>query len=350
MTQLADPVRFVFPMTGTPFLNKPQELYSLLTLVEPKIFPNTSYHENNFLVNYCQQNEDNKWVFRPGGIDRLANLISNRYIRRTLKDAGIKLPPQTITYHELDIDEDKYPAQFGAREAMRDTAKLMLDEENAIIAPIMLTVYLRLRQIETWPAGIKLKDGEGNVLQEVDVRESQKLDYVCDEYGNGLLTEVCPDQRTVVFSQFKEPLAVLAERAKKSGLRAVVLDGDTPESVRAEIKVDFDRTRCYENGRTSKWDVLFANYKVGGVGLNLTDATQIIVLDEEWNPGKEGQAFGRVNRIGQTEASAVHIVRMNNTVDSWLAGIIEEKRDMTNTFNGAMDKQAALEALKKGEM
>ena len=133
-------------------------------------------------------------------------------------------------------------------------------------------------------------------------------------------------------------------------MRSVVLDGDTPESIRDEIKIDFDRSRCRENGREPKWDVLFANYKVGGVGLNLTDATQVIAMDEEWNPGKEDQAFGRVNRIGQTERTAVHIIRMANSIDSWLAGIIAEKKNLTGDFNSAMDKQAFLEAMEKGEI
>jgi SNF2 family DNA or RNA helicase len=348
--RLADPVRFVFPMTGTPFLNRPQELYSILTLVDSKIFHDTMSGERSFLRNYCEQYDTNKWRFRPGGIDELAKLISNRYIRRTLKDAGIELPPQTVTIHELDVDEEKYADQAKAREQMRSAAKLVISESHAIVATIMLTVYLRLRQIETWPAGIKLRDGNGNVAAEVNVYESQKMDYIIDNKGEGLLSEVCPDQRTVVFSQFAEPLAIMAERAKREGMRAIVLDGSTPQNVRDEIKVDFDRSRCREGGREPKWDVLFANYKVGGIGLNLTDATQIIALDEEWNPGKAEQAFGRVNRIGQTEQTAVHIIRMANTIDSWLAGIIEAKKNLTGDFNQAMDKQSFLEAMDKGEI
>lgn len=355
--KIADPVRFVWPMTGTPFLNRPQELYSILTLLEPKIFPNATYGENNFLYNYCKQMEDengrkipNKWTFRPGGLERLAKVIGNRYIRRTLDQAGIVLPPQEVTYHDLDIDEDRYPAQAKAREEMRKAARLILSDEHAVVATIELTVRLRLRQIETWPAGIKLKNGDGTIAAEVDVYESQKMDYVINNDGEGLLTEVCPDQRTVVFSQFKEPLRIIAERAKKEGIKAIVLDGDTPENIRDEIKIDFDRHRCYENGREKKWDLLLANYKVGGVGLNLTDITQAIMLDEEWNPGKEDQASGRLRRIGQTENTAVHIIRMSNTVDSWMAGLIAQKKDMTEGFIVAMDRQAMLDALEKGEM
>jgi SNF2 family DNA or RNA helicase len=349
--KIAEPIRFIYPMTGTPFLNRPQELYSILTLVEPRNFSNSRWGENNFLHNYCEPIPySNKWKFRPGGIDSLAKLISNRYVRRTLQEAGIELPPQEITYHDLDIDEDLYPEQSKARQTMRNTAKIIISDQHAVVASIMLTVYLRLRQIETWPGGIKLKDGNGDIAAEVNVYQSQKLDYVISEDFEGLLPEVCPDQRTVVFSQFNEPLKVMYQRAMSNGLNAALLVGDTSEADKAEIRVDFDRTRCRLNGRKPKWDVLFANYKIGGEGLNLSDATQIICLDEEWSPGKENQAFGRVRRIGQTENSAVHIIRVNNTIDSWLAGIIEEKRELTGDFSAAMDKQAFLDALEKGEI
>jgi hypothetical protein len=64
-------------------------------------------------------------------------------------------------------------------------------------------------------------------------------------------------------------------------------DGDTPESIREQVKADFNRSVVGDG--PYKWQVVLANYKTGGVGLNFTAATQMIILDEEWNPGKEEQ-------------------------------------------------------------
>ena len=369
--RIVEPPRFVFPMTGTPFLNKPQELYSILTLIEPSIFPNSTWGERNFLSNYCDVVRDQhgyeirprKWRFRDGGMDSLARIISNRYIRRTLKSAGITLPKQEIQYHELDIDVDRYPAQAKAREQFRDYAKMVLSDEHSIVASIELEVRLRLRQIETWPAGIKLKDPDdkNHVLAEVNVYESQKMDYIISDDGEGLLTELCPDHRTVVFSQFNEPLEVMAKRAERAGLRAIVYNGNSSDEIVNEVKIDFDRGRCRENGREPKWDVVFATYKKGGQGVNFTDATQTIALDEEWNPGKgfgdgetdsedHGQAGGRTRRIGQTEETGVHIVRMNDTVDAWIAKLNDMKKASGQTFEAGMTRQMMREALEKGEI
>jgi len=343
----------VIPMTGSPILNKPQELYSLLTLVDRKQFPNSSVGENAFLRDYCYQDKDTqRWYFRPGGLENLARKISNRFIRRTRKDAGIVLPPQEIIIHELEIESDLYPKQAEARQQMRDNAMLLLNPArgNRLIAMIELSVRLRLRQIETWPAGIALKDEDGNVIDTLEVYESQKLDYVIAPDGEGdyegLLTEVCPEERTVLFSQFKEPVREIERRSTAAGIRTVILDGDTPSAKRDEIAADFDRSVTKQED--AKWDLVLANYKVGGLGLNFTGATQVIILDEQWNPGMRDQAYDRTNRIGQTEETTVHVIRMKNTVDSWMADLIDQKEGMISGFNTQMSSTAFFEALRDG--
>jgi SNF2 family DNA or RNA helicase len=343
----------VIPMTGSPILNKPQELYSLLTLVDRKQFPNSTVGENAFLRDYCYLDRDtNRWYFRAGGLENLARKISNRFIRRTRKDAGIILPPQEIIIHELEIEEDLYIEQAKARQQMRDNAMLLLNPArgNRIVAAIELSIRLRLRQIETWPAGIVLKDEAGAVVDTLEVYESQKLDYVIAPDGEGdyegLLTEVCPEERTVVFSQFKEPLRELERRATAAGIRTVILDGGTPQSKRDEIAADFDRSITKQED--AKWDLVLANYKVGGLGLNFTGATQVIILDEQWNPGMRDQAYDRTNRIGQTEETTVHVIRMKGTTDVWMADLIDQKEGMIGGFNTQMSGTAFFEALRDG--
>ena len=347
------PILNVIPMTGSPILNRPQELYTLLTLVDKLQFPPTTQGENAFLRDFCyQDSETYRWHFRPGGLELLARKISNRFIRRTRKDAGIQLPPQEIVVHALQVDEELYPNQAKVRQEMRDNAMILLDPERgqAVVAKVMLSVYLRLRQIETWPDGIKLVDEEGTVIRTIDVRESQKVDYIIHpngsgEYG-GLLPEICPEERTVIFSQFKEPLRELERRAISAGIRTIVLDGSTPQRVRDEIARDFDRSITKQED--AKWDLVLANYKVGGLGLNLTGATQTIILDEEWNPGKRDQAYDRTNRMGQTEETTIHVIRMMGTIDTWMADIISEKEEVVGGFNQQMAGTAFFEALREG--
>lgn len=359
-----DVPRYVYPMTGTPILNaRPEELYTLLTLVDYDNYPATPAGQQAFLSAFCERDKyTKKWKFRDGGLDKLAEKIGNRYLRRTLQDAGIELPPQDVVVHELEIDEETYPEQAKARNEMRARAMLMLKDKAFAPATNTFVVRLRLRQIETLPSGIRIPEydlnGErtGN-YQYFNVSESQKLDFVIDNEGDGLLTEISPEQRTLVFSQFVEPLHELAARAEKAGLRVAVLDGKTPPKLKEEIKVDVDRyyvgEKAKQRGSDSPgkedydYDVVFANYKVGKHGLNFTHMTQMIILDEEWNPGSRDQAYDRQHRMGQTENMTVHVLRMLRSVDMYMAGLIDGKETDIEKFNKST---AMYQALKNGEM
>jgi SNF2 family DNA or RNA helicase len=117
--------------------------------------------------------------------------------------------------------------------------------------------------------------------------------------------------------------------------------------VAQEVQIDFDRRT---SGSDYKWDVVLCHYKKGGVGLNLNAATQTILLDEEWNPGKEDQAHGRTDRMGQTEESTVHVLRVDDTVDIWMSSLIAAKAQMIDGFEVQVDLQQELtNILMKGE-
>lgn len=360
-------IPFVVPMTGTPILNKPQELFSLLTLVDPYHF-HTEYY---FLQDFCQQDYNGKWGFKPGGLDRLSKQISNYFLRRTKEDAGIVLPEKSIIVHEIEVDEQAYPNQARARTQMRTWGSIILDPSNgkAITAAAAIAVYTRLRQIETWPAGIQVKDPvTKEVMMQVDVYESQKLDYVIKNNGEstGLLTDIVADERVVIFSQFKEPLRELKRRCDAAGIKAIILDGDTPDDIRNEIALDFDNRHTADRSK-AKWDVVLCNYRVGGIGLNFTAATQMIIVDEEWNPGKRDQAYDRIHRMGQDKPVTIHVLRDWYTppnanpadstdgsgpkggIDVWLAQIIAHKEEVVSDFNQATDLASeGLNALKSG--
>jgi SNF2 family DNA or RNA helicase len=355
-------IPFVLPMTGTPILNKPQEFFTLLTLVDPKHFNDEKY----FLRAYCQQDYDNpnKWTFQPGGVEKLFKQFSNLFLRRTKEQAGIILPPKTVVVHELEVDIDKYPMQAKARKEMREWGSIMLDpdKKKALSAMAEIAVYTRLRQIETWPANISVKDEDGDVILRLgdEYAESQKIDELIswengevNEWG-GLIPEVAYNpitkdgERVVVFSQFIDPLDVLEERLTKAGYRVAMMTGKTSDAQRQTVMMDFDAKET-TNGE-HKYDIVLCHYRVGGVGMNLTNATQMFILDEEWNPGKRDQAYDRIHRMGQEKPVTIHVLRDVGTIDKWLADLIQSKEDMIDGFHSTADSmaQAAYDALKSG--
>lgn len=346
-------VKNVLPMTGTPILNKPQDFFMLLHLVDDKQF----HDQRAYLNAYCEQDyATGKWKFQAGGVERLTTKLSSIYVARDRYQAGIKIPKQTEQIYELELDPVTYPNQYKAYQMLNEKSSLVVSdmlselEDSAASMPIlyMIALITRQRQMMTWPAGIQFLDPKTKqVLFKCDVEESIKVDRCIDRNGEGLIPEFVNDEgeRVVLFSQFKQPLIELERRLKAAGIKVIRYDGDTPKNLIQEIQMDFDRNTV---GPIPKWDVVLCHYKKGGVGLNLTAATQTIILDEEWNPGKVDQAYGRTDRMGQTEETTVHVLRVKSSVDTWLAKLIEQKAEMISGFEMHADLQQQLMDILRG--
>jgi len=340
-------VKNVFPMTGTPILNRPVEMFPLLHLVLPEIF----HDKNVFLSMYCRRNVyTNRWEFRSGALDELQHHLAGRYIARDRKSAGVEIPKQDIIYHDIDRQDlvDDYPNQWRIIQQVSKFAQIILETTGAKMEMLAaITVILRKRQANVWPAGINMKDEKGDVVFSVgdDTRESIIVDRAVD-----LLKEICQDgmengERAVVFSQFKGPLRELESRLCKDGIPAVVFDGDTPEYLRDQIKLDFDGSR--DNPRP-RWQVVLANYKTGGVGLELSGANHVISLDREWNPGKNEQAWARVESFSKLDTTTVHILRIPGTIDTWMDNLNDEKAGIVEGVESMASN--LLEAMRNGEI
>lgn len=340
-------IKHIFPMTGTPILNKPQDIFPLLHLVNPVVFND----KKDFLETYCLLDYNRKWKFQYGGAERLAKRLGGMYVARTRGQTGVEIPKQTVQVHDLKLSPYTHPKQYEAYKTLSDRSAILLadmisEEENKAVSKVMYMIALitRQRQMITWPMGIEFRDPKTKqVLFKCDADESVKLDYIIDRNNEGLVPQLVEDeqQRVVIFSQFKQPLIELERRITAAGISVVRYDGDTARNLRQEVQIDFDRK--YQNAdKPPKWDVVLAHYKTGGVGLNLNAATQMIILDEEWNPGKAGQAYGRIDRMGQDEETTVHVLRVRHSVDTWMASINAEKAKMIEGFESSVDLEQQL--------
>lgn len=320
-------IKYALFTTGTPILNSPEDIYSLLHLSDPILFKNV----NSFLTTYCRENyHSGKWEFRPGAVSNLKPLIEGRFLARTYEDAGVVIPDQHVHVIPVDLDKNAYPKQWRTITQLSKAASILLDSGQRMTVMHLIALVTRKRQANVWPGGIEMKDDEGNVVFSVgdEVQESAKMDRLIEN----LKIHHIDGHRQVVFSQFKTALAELEKRIAKEGLRVVRLDGDTPTDLRSEIKTNFYRAK----GETPKWDILLCNYKTGGVGLNLTSITKTHILDEEWNPGKRDQAYARSARMGQSEETDVYVYRIPGTIDTWMSNTIYRKEQLIGEFTDTM--------------
>jgi SNF2 family DNA or RNA helicase len=334
--------------TGTPILNSPLDIYALLHLCDPMLFA----RKTQFLETFCITNHHSgKVEFRDGQLDNLRPLIAGRFIARTREDAGIVLPTQRKHIVRVDLDEHKYTKQYKIVRQLSERAQIMLDSGESMTIMHLIALITRKRQANVWPAGIELKDSEGNIVFSVgqEVRESCKLDAVMEQ----ILQIHAEGRRQVVFSQFTTALQGLFDMLEDAGLSVALLTGSTTPTLREEIKSNFYLAK----GEEPKWDIVLCNYKTGGTGLNLTSATATHIIDEEWNPGKRDQAYARTDRIGQELENDVYIYRIPASIDTWMSNTIYRKEKMVSAFNDTMGEDGAemtaeslSEAMRSGEI
>jgi SNF2 family DNA or RNA helicase len=322
--------------TGTPILNSPLDIYALLHLCDPMLFA----RKTQFLETFCTTNHHSgKVEFRDGQLDNLKPLIAGRFIARSREDAGIVLPVQRKHIVRVDLDPEGYKKQYKIVRQLSERAQIMLDSGESMTIMHLISLITRKRQANVWPAGIELRDSEGNVVFSVgdEVRESAKLDAALEH----ILAIHAEGRRQVVFSQFSTALMGFKEILESNGLRVAVLTGATPRKLRDEIKNNFYQAR----GEEPKWDIILCNYKTGGTGLNLTSASATHIIDEEWNPGKRDQAYARTDRIGQELENDVYIYRIPASIDTWMSNTIHRKEQMVSAFQDTMvDENADMTA------
>lgn len=336
-------VKNVVCMTGTPILNRPDEIFAELRLIHPEIFTSLS----RFLSMYCTVDYDNKIVWRTGGQDALAKKISGMYLRRTKKTAGIVLPPQHIVYHEIEMDKDLYPKQHKLLKMLVRNAQIEIENGKAKDILAKIALILRQRQGVCWPGGIKLRENvigpDGMPVYEQNPKTGEyevktELVEVGHLYAESIIMDraiemaeefIANGERVIIASQFTQ---ALIEAEKRLGERATHIWGGMSDNEKDPIKRNFDRSY----GEEPKWDALVLNYKTGGLGLNLTAATQTIFLDQEWNPAGEDQMMGRTDRIGQTEETTVHILHLEKSISKWMDDLIDQKRKMIGGFETAI--------------
>ncbi|KXZ51801.1 hypothetical protein GPECTOR_11g243 [Gonium pectorale] len=140
--------------------------------------------------------------------------------------------------------------------------------------------------------------------------------------------------KAVVFSQFTGMLNLVGRALEAAGLAYVRLDGSTPAKARAEM------LRTFASREPDSPLVFLASLKAGGVGMNLTAASQVHMLDPWWNPAVEEQAMDRVHRMGQTRDVEVFRYVAADTIEERMLLLQERKRELAAA---AFDKRSAEE-------
>ena len=302
-------------MTGTPIENHLGELWSIFEFLNPGMLGTAGV----FKRHTAGAGDD-------GSRSLLARALRPFILRRTKAQVVQDLPDKL----EQTLSCDMEPAQRQVYEDLKAhyrAALLRKGEADLNRSKIeVLEALLRLRQAACHPALID--------PSRADV-PSAKLDMLLPQ-----LAEVVDEgHKVLIFSQFTTFLGLVRERLDNEGIAYEYLDGKTR-----------NRAERVENFQTNpKVPVFLISLKAGGLGLNLTAADYVYLLDPWWNPAVEAQAIDRSHRIGQTSRVFAYRLICRDTVEQKILELQQKKRDLADAILNA-DNQGMIAGLTRDDL
>jgi len=284
---------FKVAITGTPMENNLMELWSLLSITAPGLFPNPQRFEEHYRLP-IERNLD---------AERLAQLrrrLRPIVVRRTKEQVADDLPERQEQVLELDLNSrhQRLYQTYLARERQK-VLGLIGDMTRNRFEILRSLTLLRQACLD-----VSLVDSSKGAVP------STKLDVLMEMLGD----IVADGHRVLVFSQFTRFLGEARRRVAAAGIEHCYLDGRTRR--REEVLAQF---------RSGEAQVFLISLKAGGFGLNLTEADYCILLDPWWNPATEAQAIDRIHRIGQTRKVMVYRLVANDTIEEKVMALKEKK-------------------------
>lgn len=314
----------VFAATGTPIENGLDDLWALLALTAPGLFPSIRQFREDYTRAIEQLPSDAPTaisaaaasVNREKTLERLRRRVRPFLLRRTKDVVASDLPPK----QEQEIAVPLGPAhqELYDRVLQRERQKVLgllddLDRQRFIVFR-SLTL---LRMLALAPGLVDERDAHLG---------SAKLDVLLER-----LVEVAAEgHRALVFSQFTSFLDLAAQRLDAEGLSYAHLDGSTTR-----------RGDVIDGFRGGDAPVFLISLKAGGFGLTLTEAEYVFVLDPWWNPAAESQAIDRAHRIGQTKSVFVYRLIAAGTVEEKVRALQQRKAAL---FDAVIDDDDAFAA------
>uniref|UniRef100_A0A8C2JLP6 Chromodomain-helicase-DNA-binding protein 1-like n=1 Tax=Cyprinus carpio TaxID=7962 RepID=A0A8C2JLP6_CYPCA len=296
-------VGFRVLLTGTPIQNNLQEVYSLLTFIQPSLFLPEAVED---FVSYIT-------LLFLSAADELHRVLQPFLLRRVKAEVAAELPKKTdlVVFHGLSALQKRYYKAI----LMRDLDAFRTDQNTKTR---LLNILMQLRKCVDHPYLFDGVEPEPFEMGEHLVKASGKLSLL--DTMLAYLQE--GGHRVLLFSQMTRMLDILQDYLEYRGYSYERLDG----SVRGE-----ERNLAIKNFSSKDVFIFLLSTKAGGVGMNLTAADTVIFVDSDFNPQNDLQAAARAHRIGQTRPVKVIRLLGRDTVEEIIYSRAVSKLRLTDT-------------------
>jgi SNF2 family DNA or RNA helicase len=287
-------------LSGTPVENSLEDLWSQMHFLNPGLLGSRSEFEEHFGSKVRDGN--------GSAAQELRRRIAPFMMRRLKRDVALELPPKTEVVLECELDDQERVIYESVLAASRGDVLRSLADGSDLLS--VLEVLLRLRQA---CCHVGLLPGHSSAI-------SSKVRLLLES----LERSIEQGHRALIFSQWTSLLDLVEPHLHERGISFGRIDGSTAD--RDGIVREFQQP---EGPRA-----LLLSLKAGGVGLNLTAADHVYIVDPWWNPAVEDQAADRAYRIGQTNPVIVHRLVARDTVEERVLALQAHKRAILSATVG----------------
>lgn len=288
-------------LSGTPMQNNTFDIYAQMNFLNPGMLGSVDFFRNEFATPIDKfQDQERK--------DHLKKLIYPFILRRTKEQVAKDLPEKIETVIFCEMDPEQRHIYDAYRNSYRSKILGVIEDQGMERSQLtILQGLMKLRQICDSPA----------ILNETEKypNHSVKLHELTRE-----ISENISNHKVLVFSQFLGMLGLIKDRLAHQKIPYEYFDGSTST---------MDRERAIQNFQNNEeCRVFLISLKAGGVGLNLTAADYVYIVDPWWNPAVEQQAIDRTHRIGQTKNIFAYRMICKDTVEEKILELQERKKSL----------------------
>ena len=287
-------------LTGTPIENSLKDLWAQFRFLQPDLLGEESTFHKQFIIPIRQGNVRME--------KRLQQIIAPFILRRSKSEVAPELPPLTEETIYCAMSEKQGESYEQEKNSLRNILLQQPENKDRYHMFSILNGILRLRQLACHPQLI-FPDFDG---------VSGKTEQIIDTFDT-LRSE---GHKVLIFSSFVRHLEILAEVFRQRGWKYALLTGSTNN--RPSEIAHFTEQKDVQ--------AFLISLKAGGVGLNLTQADYVFIIDPWWNPAAESQAIARAHRIGQDKQVIAYRFITQNSIEEKILQLQEDKRRLAETF------------------